>query len=146
MAPFATRNTLRIRTRGKKKSRLVERHLKTQFDSNTKGPVKAMADQMAQKVLAATQAIKAAEAAVSEIVSKYFDVAFGCGKTEVSVFTLHELDQIPGEIEYIERLDREEYPVKARKLFDGVEFYTLLNPYEVEEFCGKVIAEQEADA
>jgi len=93
------------------------------------------------KVLAATQAIKAAEAAVSEIVSKYFSVSFEHGKSEVSVFTLRDLDQIPGKIEYIDRIDREEYPVKAMKMFDGVEFYILLNPNEA-----KSITEQAATA
>jgi len=81
------------------------------------------------KVLAATQAIKAAEKAVSEIVSK-FSTINTCGDSlSVGVFQLRDLDQIPGETKYAER-GSEEYPLRASKVFDDVEFYILLTPEE----------------
>lgn len=92
-------------------------------------------------VLAATRAIKAANKAVLEIVSEFSAIS-ACGDDySVSVSQLRDLAQIPGEIEYIHRPYREEFPAKARKIFDGVEFYILLAPEEA-----RAINEQAASA
>lgn len=88
-----------------------------------------MQTQMPAKVLAATQAIKAANEAVLKVVSEYSGINTCGDNYQVSVFQLRDLDQIPGETKYANR-DSEDYPLRDSKVFDDVEFYILLDPEE----------------
>ena len=83
---------------------------------------------MTKKVEDAVWALRSAEAAVSDILHRNY-ISISGNYIAVGVLSLRDLEQIPGEIEYIDRNDNE-CPVKARKVFDGVEFHYLMTPEE----------------
>ena len=83
---------------------------------------------MPKKVEDAVKALKSAEAAVSEILHRNY-ISISGNYFSVGVLSIRDLEQIPGELEYIDRND-DECPVKARKVFEGVEFHYLMTPEE----------------
>jgi hypothetical protein len=76
-------------------------------------------------------AIKAAQKAAGEIFSGNPGISATQYHMSVLVDGMRNLDQIPGEVELIDR-SRDQWPWKARKTFDGVEFYVLLTQGEYE--------------
>lgn len=80
------------------------------------------------KATQAIEALKAAEAAIREIVNP-ISVAFDkWGRREVQVETLRDLEQIPGEVKYeaFQAKDYPQYTVKAAKECNGYKFFCIL--------------------
>lgn len=84
---------------------------------------------MPSKVFEAVQAIKAARGAVQDVVNMY-GIDISSDGIKVQVGSLRDLEQIPGDVEYKEfaggRLP--DYPIRARKFDNGVEWFCLLDP------------------
>lgn len=82
------------------------------------------------KILKGVQQLKGAISIIEEVINIIaIDIAYG--STRIHVQTLRDLEQIPGELELVERSCQ--YPFEARKTVEGVRFFCLLEAAEVEE-------------
>jgi len=86
---------------------------------------------MPNKITEVTDALKAAQKAAGEIFSGNPGVYATQHSMSVSLDSLRDLEQVPGEVEYEDR-GRDEWPWKAWKMYGGAEFYVLLTQEEYE--------------
>ena len=92
-----------------------------------------------EKVTQAIEAIKAAHAAVKNIVDLLGIQIDGYEKIEIHVASTRDLEQIPGEVKYVKFAEgrHPQYPISAEKYMGGVKLFCLLNPEQFATTAGE---------